>query len=228
MRVDTKFEHVRSLYPLFVRGHRQSGNRVETKRKHVRTSHRPISLGGHHLMPGKPYQSILIPYENEILTLRRQRPPVAFARIAELLREKHQVSIQRAAICKFVKVRARWKRTEARETRAAARILSTSVARPHYPTVGPRNVAAQPSSQGIEHRRPWVGWQKEKPASTGGMLTTFTPSNKYNLTRLTPGRGGCLRRTIETRKRKERRITMSTGESTSAVVLWPRWSLPSC
>lgn len=62
-------------------------------------------------MPGKPYQSSLIPYEDEILSLRRQRPPVAFARIAELLKEKHQDSIQRAAICKFVKVCARWKRS---------------------------------------------------------------------------------------------------------------------
>ena len=89
-------------------------------------------------MPGKPYQSILIPYEEEILSLRRQRPPMAFARIAELLKEKHQVSIQRAAICKFVKV------------------------------------------------RPWLGWKNEKPASREKKLTTFTPSNEYNLTRLSP------------------------------------------
>ncbi|MCI0419457.1 MAG: hypothetical protein L0312_09590, partial [Acidobacteria bacterium] len=72
-------------------------------------------------MPGKPYQSILIPYEEEILSLRRQRPPMAFAQIAELLNEKHQVSIQRAAICKFVKVRARWMKKEALENRRASK-----------------------------------------------------------------------------------------------------------
>jgi hypothetical protein len=37
-----------------------------------------------------------------------------------------------------------------------------------------------------EHRRPWHGWQKDQPASTSRLLTTFTPSKEYNLTRLTP------------------------------------------
>ena len=140
-------------------------------------------------MSGKPYQSILIPYEEDILTLRRQRPPVAFSQIAELLREKYQVSIQRAAICKFVNVRARWKRRETRETSAAFRTLSRSVAsgsRLHNSPPQLRNDVVPPNSQGIEHRRPWPGWQKENPASTGRMLTTFTPRNEYNLTRLTP------------------------------------------
>ena len=49
----------------------------ETVWIHVRTSQCPMHLEGNHLMPGKPYQSMLIPYEEEILSLRRQRPPVA-------------------------------------------------------------------------------------------------------------------------------------------------------
>ena len=58
-------------------------------------------------MPGKPFQSCLIPYQVEIIALRSQKPPVSYARIAELLREKYGLSIQRAAIGKFVKVRAK-------------------------------------------------------------------------------------------------------------------------
>jgi hypothetical protein len=58
-------------------------------------------------MPGKPYQSCLIPYQVEIIALRSQKPPVSYARIAELLRKKHGLNIQRAAIGKFVKVRAK-------------------------------------------------------------------------------------------------------------------------
>ncbi len=96
-------------------------NKEETEWKRVPTSQRSITLGANHLMPGKPFQSSLIPYEDEILSLRRQRPPLAFARIAELLMEKHQVPIQRAAICKFVKLRARWRKKEARETRPASK-----------------------------------------------------------------------------------------------------------
>ncbi len=140
-------------------------------------------------MPGKPYQSILIPYEEEILGLRRQRPPMAYARIAELLKEKHQVSIQRAAICKFVKLRARWKKKEARENRPSSRTWNTALAgssRPLIAQAQSKTATPRPNSEGTESRRPWLGWQKEKPASSGKLLTTFTPSNEYNLTRLTP------------------------------------------
>jgi hypothetical protein len=58
-------------------------------------------------MPGKPFQSCLIPYQVEIIALRSQKPPVSYGRIAKLLWEKHGLSIQRAAIGKFVKVRAK-------------------------------------------------------------------------------------------------------------------------
>jgi hypothetical protein len=139
-------------------------------------------------MPGKPYQSMLIPYEEEILGLRKQRPPVAYARIAELLKEKYQISIQRAAIFKFMKVRSRWKRQEAREKGrgyTALNTVATCGSRP-LSTSPLRNDAVRPNSEAIDCRQPWLGRQKERPASTGKILKTFTPSNEYNLTRLTP------------------------------------------
>ena len=58
-------------------------------------------------MPGKPFQSSLIPYLDEITELRRKKPPVSYARIAEILRQKHGLVIQRGAIGKFVKVRSK-------------------------------------------------------------------------------------------------------------------------
>jgi len=140
-------------------------------------------------MPGKPYQSILIPYEDEILSLRRQRPPMAFARIAELLKEKHQVSVQRAAICKFVKLRARWRKKETQQHRAASKTWNTAQShgsQPQSARTRQETGAVPPNSAGTENRQPWLGWQNEKPASREKMLTTFTPSNEYNLTRLTP------------------------------------------
>ena len=118
-------------------------------------------------MPGKPFQSILIPYEDEILSLRRQRPPMAFARIAELLKEKHQVPIQRAAICKFVKLRARWKKKEAQQNRAASKTWNTAQthqSQPHSARTEPKTDAVPPNATGTENRRPWLGWQNEKPA----------------------------------------------------------------
>src|SRR5213593_4074399 len=46
-------------------------------------------------MPGKPDRSSLIPFEDEIVQLRRRRPPVPYAQIAQLLREKYNVTVCR-------------------------------------------------------------------------------------------------------------------------------------
>jgi hypothetical protein len=58
-------------------------------------------------MAGKKYESCLAPFENEILDLRRKRPPVSFPKIAEYLKEKHQISVRRQTIETFLKIRAR-------------------------------------------------------------------------------------------------------------------------
>jgi len=58
-------------------------------------------------MPGKPYQSCLNPYEDEIVTLRRKRPPTPYSKIADLLREKYQISVRREAVYSFIKIRAK-------------------------------------------------------------------------------------------------------------------------
>lgn len=58
-------------------------------------------------MPGKPYQSCLIPHENEIMVLRQRRPPMPYAQIAELLREKYQLCVCRETVFKFLRVRSR-------------------------------------------------------------------------------------------------------------------------
>jgi len=57
-------------------------------------------------MAVKPFQSTLIPYQDEIADLRSRRPPVSYARIAVILYEKYGLHIRRGAIAKFVKVRS--------------------------------------------------------------------------------------------------------------------------
>jgi len=56
-------------------------------------------------MAGKKYQSCLVPFENEILALRRRKPPMPFPQIAEYLKEKHQISVRRQTIETFLKIR---------------------------------------------------------------------------------------------------------------------------
>src|SRR5437867_9507465 len=58
-------------------------------------------------MVRKPYQSALIPYEDEIIALRHRRPPTSYARIADLLFQKYKFTVCRETIFRFVKVRSR-------------------------------------------------------------------------------------------------------------------------
>lgn len=61
-------------------------------------------------MPGKPYQSKLNPFLQEIHRLRNQAPPVSYQEIARILHEKHGLAVSPNGIFSFVKARSR-KRT---------------------------------------------------------------------------------------------------------------------
>jgi hypothetical protein len=54
---------------------------------------------------GKPYQSKLIPHENEIMAMRRKRPPAPYSMIATTLNEKYQLEISANGVFKFFKRR---------------------------------------------------------------------------------------------------------------------------
>jgi hypothetical protein len=58
-------------------------------------------------MPGKPYQSKLNPYLQEIHRLRSQAPPVSYQEIARILHEKYGVAVSPNGIFSFVKARSR-------------------------------------------------------------------------------------------------------------------------
>ena len=57
-------------------------------------------------MSGKPYQSVLMPYHDEIIALRRSNPPTPCSKIAGLLREKYKLTVSGSNIYKFIKLRA--------------------------------------------------------------------------------------------------------------------------
>ena len=154
-------------------------------------------------MSGKPYQSSLIPHEEEIIALRQQRPPMPYAQIAAVLREKHGLVIQRAAIFKFVKVRSRRrkvygylraiteKKTASSTTAApgpsgsrhsATRPATTNQSAPTRPQAKPSQVPSRaPTSPGD-----FIPLKRDQPATVRRRLKTFTPSAEYNLERLTP------------------------------------------
>ena len=55
---------------------------------------------------GRPWQSRLIPYEEEILELRRRRPPMPFEQIVARLAARHGVKVHLDTVHNFVKVRS--------------------------------------------------------------------------------------------------------------------------
>lgn len=153
-------------------------------------------------MSGKPYQSSLIPHEEEIIALRQQRPAMPYAQIAAVLRERHGLVIQRAAIFKFVKVRSRGRkvygyRRAIRERKTASSTtaaLGPSGSRPSATRPATTNQAApmrpQPKPSQVPSRAPalpsgFIPLKRDQPATVARRLKTFTPSAEYNLERLT-------------------------------------------
>src|SRR5881397_2912994 len=122
-------------------------------------------------MSGKPYQSILIPYEDEILALRHRRPPMSYAQIAAVLLEKYQLNVCRETIFKFIKVRSGGRKVYSFQREAAA-ATSKSV----KPAPQPANPGSRPSP---------------KPKFE------FKYSERYNLTRLSDEEAEARRKKLE-------------------------------
>jgi len=122
-------------------------------------------------MPGKPYQSVLIPYEDEINILRRRRPPYSYAQIAKILQEKYQLNVCRETIFKFVKVRTRGRKVY-------AIYCAPLPKKPKTTTTIPPQANQQPTP-------------KPKP------FFEYTPSDRYNLHRLPPEEAAERRKKLE-------------------------------
>ncbi len=121
-------------------------------------------------MPGRAFQSRLIPYKDEIFELRRLTPPVPYARIAEILQHRHNLRVCRETIFKFVRARCR-RRKALRYEPGEAAIGSTSVAKPPSP---PEAASQAPKAQ-----------------------FRFTPSDRYNLKRLPKEQAAAIRKRLE-------------------------------
>ena len=154
-------------------------------------------------MSGKPYQSSLIPHEEEIIAMRQQRPPMPYAQIAAVLREKHGLVIQRAAIFKFVKVRSRRRKvygylrtiTEKKTApsitappdpsgslQSATRPATTNQSAPTRSGAKPSQVPSRAATSPVD----FIPLKRDQPSTLRRRLKTFTPSAEYNLERLTP------------------------------------------
>jgi hypothetical protein len=62
---------------------------------------------------GRPYQSKLNPYRRDIAELRATRPPTPYARIAEILKERHGMDVSGHTVWAFVKSRSKGRKVYA-------------------------------------------------------------------------------------------------------------------
>ena len=62
---------------------------------------------------GKPYQSKLNPYRQEIARLRATRPPTPYVQIAKILKERHNLDVSAHTVWAFVRVRSKGRKVYA-------------------------------------------------------------------------------------------------------------------
>ena len=132
-------------------------------------------------MNGKPYQSILVPYEDEINILRRRRPPYSYARIAEILKEKYQISVCRETIFRFVKVRSKNSKVYA--------IYGAPLPKKQEPVQTTPPQVNQPKSATVS------------PTQTPKPYFDFPFSETYNLHRLPPEEAAARLKKLEEREK---------------------------
>ena len=77
---------------------------------------------------GRPWQSRLIPYEEEILALRRRRPPMPFHQITAQLATKYGMKVHLDTVHNFVKVRLGLYRENSRKRSTARTVVENPLA----------------------------------------------------------------------------------------------------
>ena len=148
-------------------------------------------------MGGKPYQSCLAPFENEILELRRRKRPKSCAEIAEHMRNVHNIKVSRGTVLNFLKVRAKgYKPCK------------------YAWSIKPMNAENQPTTELLSLPKQTVSEIREtskESAAVKPAMPTEQPqetefkmewSDVYNLTRLSDEEAAERRRRIEEKRRR--------------------------
>jgi hypothetical protein len=135
----------------------------------------------------KPFQSVLIPFEEEIRALRSRRPPVSYAEIARILNQRHGIAVTYNAVFNFVRVRSKGKQT--------SYLFGPPWHRVKKPLADkgtkPLPLSCLPNSDIPQERK------AKDAVSRPRRPVTFTFSEQYNLTRLTPEEAAALEKELD-------------------------------
>ena len=139
----------------------------------------------------KPYQSCLIPYENEIIALRRKKPPMPYSQIAELLRDKYQITICRENIFRFVKIRSKG----IKACKYAWNI------EPQDMNINDKQPAVNAPS--LQTSKATVSDKSKKSVNKQPELFKYEYSREYNMRRLSPEEAAAERKKIEEEEKEK-------------------------
>ena len=139
-------------------------------------------------MSGLPFRSKLAPFEQEIIELRRKRPPVSYRQIAQLLKERHGVEVTINGVFAFLQTRRKWDRRAAAESKKATPRVASQ-----HPT------SRQTVTPAVAANRPGGSNQ----GTPGRKLFNYTYSNTYNLTRLTPEEKVALEKRLDEERKRQ-------------------------
>ena len=156
-------------------------------------------------MAGKKYQSSLVPYENEIIALRRKRPPIPYSQIAELLREKYQITIRRETIHNFLKVRAKGFKS----CKYAASINANNQPTTKVPSVQKQTAlqTSKPKVSAVEDKSKANGSQEASSFDPAKVeITEYSPTWKLHRPNTTEEREA-YRQYLRNEKRKQQQTT---------------------
>lgn len=137
-------------------------------------------------MSGLPFRSKLAPFEQEIVGLRRKRPPVSYRQIVQLLKERHGVDVTINGVFVFLRTRRKWDRRAAAGKEQAVAQEFSQISRRRAPPA-------------VVTNRPDGGY----PGTPGRKLFNYTYSNTYNLTRLTPEEKVALEKRLDEERKRQ-------------------------
>ncbi len=135
----------------------------------------------------RPYRSKLQPFEAEIAAMRQKRPPISYREIVKFLKERHGISVQLSTVANFVRVRSKGKRSSYLFGPPWHRVKSPLPdQKTRSTTLDRRSTSDIPQ-----------GRKAEDTISRPRRPVSFTFSQEYNLTRLTPEEAAALEKKLD-------------------------------
>ena len=150
-------------------------------------------------MSGKPYRSSLLPYEAEIIIMRRKKPPISYCQIAELLCDKYQITISGSGIFEFIKRRLKKVNKPFKYNAWDYELPEAN----NQPAAGTKVIEKPTASKPSVSEKP-KQTEEEEDNDVPKFKDVMKYSDSYNLTLLSPEEAAALEERIRRKNEREK------------------------